>query len=227
MEIGENLKHIRKQHKLTLEQLAKALNEISDGEMNFNKGRISKWENGIEEPRLSSVKLIADFYGINIDSLYTKEISKNNITSIYNQLEKNRQQKVYNFAERQLEKQNETKIVHIYGKTAAGEPLTYGDDVIEEREVKYVPKQAECALVVQGDSMEPEIKDGSIVFYKQQENIENGEIAIVEIDGDGVTCKKVKFDYDNDKIILQSLNDKYKDVELNGNQVRIIGKVVK
>ncbi|WP_414838908.1 LexA family protein [Carnobacterium sp. TMP28] len=91
----------------------------------------------------------------------------------------------------------------------------------------YVPKQAECTLVVQGDSMEPEIKDGSIVFYKQQENVVNGEIAIVEVDGDGGTRKKVKFDYDNDKIILQSLNDKYQDIILNGSQVRIIGKVVK
>ncbi|WP_414838907.1 hypothetical protein [Carnobacterium sp. TMP28] len=46
------------------------------------------------------------------------------------ELNVNRKVKVYSFTERQLEKQNETKIVHIYGKTAADEPLTYGDDVI-------------------------------------------------------------------------------------------------
>lgn len=230
MEIGKNLKRIRKQHKLTLEQLANGLNKISEGEMNFNKGRISKWENGKEEPRLSSVKLIADFYGINIDSLYTNEVSKNNITTIYNQLNKPRKEKVYNFAEHQLEEQNKIvefpEKINVLGQTAAGSPVDYGDPDIEEKEFKSVPKGAQYALNVKGDSMEPLIKDGSIVFYKEQPNVESGEIAIVEVDGDGVTCKKVKLDYDHDKIILQSLNNKYDDLELEGNQVRIIGKVV-
>lgn len=230
MEIGNNLKQIRKQHNLTLEQLANALNKISGGEMNFNKGRISKWENGKEEPRLSSVKLISDFYGINIDSLYTNNISKNSITSIYNQLDKPRQSKVYSFAELQLEEQNKIiefpKKINVLGQTAAGAPVSYGDPDIEEKEFKTVPKGAQYALNVKGDSMEPLIPNGSIIFYKEQQNVESGEIAILEIDGDGVTCKKVYFNYEDNKIILRSLNDKYEDIELDGNQVRVIGKVV-
>ena len=45
--------------------------------------------------------------------------------------------------------------------------------------------------------------------------MENGEIAVVEIDGNGVT------------LILRSLNDKYEDWVLHPDEVRIIGKVVK
>lgn len=219
--IGERIKHLRELKNITQTELAQII-----GAKTYTT--VSKWESNDNFPKGKDIKILADYFDVTSDYLLGLNNNKRNeITYIYNQLEKPRQQKVYNFAERQLEKQNETKVVRIYGKTAAGEPLTYGDDVIEEREVKHVPKHAECALVVQGDSMEPEIKDGSIVFYKQQENIENGEIGIVEIDGDGVTCKKVKFDYDNDKVVLQSLNDKYKDVVLEGNRVRIIGKVVK
>lgn len=219
--IGERIKHLRELKNITQTELAQII-----GAKTYTT--VSKWESNDNFPKGKDIKILADYFDVTSDYLLGLNNNKRNeITYIYNQLEKPRQQKVYNFAERQLEKQNETKVVRIYGKTAAGEPLTYGDDVIEEREVKHVPKHAECALVVQGDSMEPEIQDGSIVFYKQQENIENGEIAIVEIDGDGVTCKKVKFDYDNDKIILQSINDKYEDVVLEGNRVRIIGKVVK
>lgn len=216
-EIVNLITNIREEKNISISELGRMVD--------MPKSTLSRYLN---KSRQFPLDRVSDFArALNISSEYILGVFPTDITSIYNQLEKPRQQKVYNFAERQLEKQNETKVVRIYGKTAAGEPLTYGDDVIEEREVKHVPKHAECALVVQGDSMEPEIKDGSIVFYKQQENIENGEIAIVEIDGDGVTCKKVKFDYDNDKIILQSLNDKYKDVVLEGNRVRIIGKVVK
>lgn len=216
-EIVNLITNIREEKNISISELGRMVE--------MPKSTLSRYLN---KSRQFPLDRVSDFArALNVSSEYILGVFPTDITSIYNQLEKPRQQKVYNFAERQLEKQNETKVVRIYGKTAAGEPLTYGDDVIEEREVKHVPKHAECALVVQGDSMEPEIKDGSIVFYKQQENIENGEIAIVEIDGDGVTCKKVKFDYDNDKIILQSLNDKYEDVVLEGNRVRIIGKVVK
>lgn len=74
--------------------------------------------------------------------------------------------------------------------------------------------------------MEPLIKDGSIVFYKKQCDVENGEIAIVEIDNDGVTCKKVIKDYSNKQIILRSINTKYEDRILENEKIRIIGKVI-
>ena len=69
--------------------------------------------------------------------------------------------------------------------------------------------------------------DGSIVFYKRQEMVENGELAIVEIDGEAVTFKKIIFDYDNQQVILRSLNTEYPDRVLKEESYRIIGRVVK
>ena len=153
--------------------------------------------------------------------------SGDDILPIYNQLNPPRQKRVYSFAEKELEDQNKVVSFPVYGKTAAGtDPVTYGDPDVEHKDFSNVPAGADVALVVSGDSMEDLIPDGSIVFYKRQESVENGEIAIVEIEGDGVTCKRVKFDYENEQIILESENDKYDDMVFKDDQVRILGKVL-
>ncbi|WP_251869919.1 helix-turn-helix domain-containing protein [Enterococcus italicus] len=226
--IGDKMKKLRLAHKLTLEELAAMLNKKYPDTVNFNKGKLSKWENGKEEPKLSSIRILADFYNIKIDDFYIDSSTvSSSIETIYNKLEPPRQVKVYNFAKHQLEEQKGKK-VHLYGATAANpQELSYGDTIYDETIETNVPKNADCALVVQGDSMEPEYKNGEIVFYKSQPVVENGEMAIVEINGDGVTLKKVYFNYDEDKVILRSLNNKYADRELNPDQVRILGKVVK
>lgn len=232
--LGNKIKQLRLSHKLTLDELASKLNELYPDTVNFNKGKLSKWENNKEEPKLSSVRLLADFYNVTIDSLYKSnsfETPYKDINYIYNKLDSYNKAKVYNYAEKQLEQQeqelNSSKVIPMVGKTAANPSvLEYGDVDIEQQSFSHVPKGADCALNVQGDSMEPLIKDGSIVFYKRQEDVENGEVAIVEINGDGVTCKKVLKDYDNKQIILRSVNDRYEDRVLHDEEVRIIGKVI-
>lgn len=101
------MKALRLSKKLTLEQLAISLNEKYPNTVNFNKGKLSKWENNKEEPKLSSIRILADYYGIGIDDLYsTKEKSSSSIEHVYNQLESSRQEKVYRFAKKQLDEQN-------------------------------------------------------------------------------------------------------------------------
>lgn len=139
----------------------------------------------------------------------------------------NDNKKIYRFS---LDTYNDSlsKVVPLYGSTAANPTeLSYGDTIHDETVEVNVPDKADCALVVKGDSMEPEYYDGEIVFYKSQPTVENGEIAIVEINGDGVSLKKVYFNYEDDKIVLRSLNDNYDDRELSPEEVRILGKAVK
>lgn len=190
---------------------------------------VSKWESDENFPKGKDLKKLAELFGVSSDYLLgLSTVSKqDDITTIYNQLVPPRQEKVYNFAERQLEEQNR-KVVPLFGTTAANPTeLSYGDINMEDTIEINVPKKAECALVVKGDSMEPEYQNGDIVFYKSQPAVENGEMAIVEIDDDGVTLKKVYYNYDDDKVVLRSLNGKYEDRELEPERVRILGKVVK
>lgn len=185
---------------------------------------ITDWVNGKTYPRIDKIEMMANYFGVSKSDLVENSI--HSIENIYNRLNEKRQEKVYAYAEYQLEEQTK-KIIPMAGKVAANPvEISYGDLSNGDTLQTNVPTKADCALVVSGDSMEPEFRNGDIVFYKSQPIVENGEMAIVEISGNGVTLKKVYFDYDNDIVILRSLNPKYKDRKLAPNEIRILGKVV-
>ncbi|RMC46585.1 helix-turn-helix domain-containing protein [Lactobacillus sp. ESL0230] len=66
--LGSKLKAYRNSKKLTLEQLAQALNSKYSN-AKISKGRLSRWENDKEEPKLSSLKLLADYFDVSLDNL--------------------------------------------------------------------------------------------------------------------------------------------------------------
>lgn len=120
----------------------------------------------------------------------------------------------------------ETRKIPLLGTIACGEPI-----LAEENIDDYVniPKElaGDFALTCKGDSMiNARIFDGDIVYIRQQDTVENGEIAAVLI-GDEATLKRVRlFD---DHISLEPENPQYRPIVLWGeemNTVRILGKAV-
>lgn len=231
--MNEIIKMKRLEKNMSLEEVGKLVG--------VGKSTVRKWENGMIE-NMGRDKIVAlskalDISPLDILGMSEKDLPKSSIETIYNQLEKPRQTKVYNFAEEQLEEQqkenvlefpNKEKIPTIHNSASAANPteLAYGDTVVEEEEFERVPSSADFAVPIIGDSMEPVIRNGQFVFVKEQPDVEDGEIAIVEIDGDGVTCKEVFKDYENQSIILRSINELYEDRVVSPEQIRIIGKVV-
>lgn len=69
MSLGSKLKQLRTEHRMTLQEMADALNARNE-ESNFNKGRLSKWEHDTDEPRLSSLKQVADLFDVSIDYFF-------------------------------------------------------------------------------------------------------------------------------------------------------------
>lgn len=116
--------------------------------------------------------------------------------------------------------------IPLLGTIACGEPL-----LAEENLDGYVEMpenvHADFCLRCNGDSMVgARIKDGDVVFIRQQPEVENGEIAAVIID-DEATLKRVYLS--TDKIILQPENPRYEPFVYVGeelSQIRIIGKAV-
>lgn len=222
MNIGERMKERRKQLKITADQVAERIGVSRSNVYRYEKGDIEKLPIEVLEP-LSEILRTTPQYLMGWET-------NEDILTIYNELEKPRKKKVYSFAEHQLEEQN--KVVELPNRKApllgdvAANPteLAYGDPVYDEEVTSNVPSGADGALTIQGDSMEDLFKNGDICFFHRQPDVENGEIAIVEIDGAGVTCKKVI--KENGSIILRSLNDKYKDRKIEKESVRIIGKVL-
>ena len=211
-------------------------NEALGELVGVNRTTVSRWRSGERSPKMAKLSEIADVF--NVDArIFVGEMPVPDIFTIYNQLAPPRQEKVYNFADRQLEEQNRGNVAHfpkkeklptIKNSASAANPteLVYGDTVVEEEEFERVPNNADFAVPIIGDSMEPVIRNGQFVFVKEQPDVEDGEIAIVEIDGDGVTCKEVYKDYESQTIILRSINDLYEDRVVSPEQIRIIGKVV-
>ena len=89
--------------------------------------------------------------------------------------------------------------------------------------VPCIPVGVEFGIRISGDSMEPTINDGDIVFVKRQPGIELGEIGIFIYDGDAY-CKKLV--YRDNHYYLRSVNGKYKDIPLSGDDIYCVGKVV-
>ncbi|OXZ29120.1 repressor LexA [Finegoldia magna] len=81
MSIGKKLKMLRSKSDLSLDELASNLNKsVSQEEeqyIMFNKGKLSKWENDREEPKLSALKYVADFYDVSVDSIISDKDNHN------------------------------------------------------------------------------------------------------------------------------------------------------
>lgn len=219
MDIGKRMKERRKQLKMTADEIGEKLGVSRATIYRYEKGDIEKFPIESLEPLAEALQTTSEY-------LMGWEFERD-ILPIYKELNPQRQIKVYNFAEHQLKEQN-NKVVPLVGATAANpQALEYADAINDISINTDVPNNADCALVVRGNSMEPDYMDSSIVFYKRQEMVESGELAIVEIDGEAVTFKKIIFDYDNQQVILRSLNTDYPDRVLKEESYRIIGKVVK
>jgi len=88
----------------------------------------------------------------------------------------------------------------------------------------YVPISVDFALRVSGDSMEPLLQDGQVIWVREQEVLDSGEIGIFSY-SDDVYCKKLIAD--GAKAYLRSLNSSYKDIEIKEDySFRVLGKVV-
>lgn len=81
-------------------------------------------------------------------------------------------------------------------------------------------------LLVRGDSMSPLIDDGSRVLVKMQDSVDSGQIAVVLIDGDEGSVKRVN--YGKGWIELLSVNPYYPPRRFEGAdvlRVRVVGLV--
>lgn len=99
---------------------------------------------------------------------------------------------------------------------------------LQGAEIADVPNPAEYFyLRADGDSMEPKITAGDLVLIHKQEEVENGELAVVIINGEEGTLKR--FIRKDGAVILQSFNPAYPPRIILGEElklVRIAGKAV-
>lgn len=194
----ENLNYYLKRKDKTQTDMAR--------ELEFPETTVSNWMKGETYPRPDKIQVMADYFGVKRSDL-TEEKNPTNIEEIQP-----------NFVK-----------IPIIGEIACGEPL-----MVQEQAVGYMWELSEglphgelFALVAKGDSMEPTIFNGAKVIVRHQEDVENGEIAAVLVNGDTeATLKRVK--KQGNLIMLMPDNHKYDPIAVDeNNPARIIGKVVR
>jgi repressor LexA len=123
--------------------------------------------------------------------------------------------------------------IPVLGRVAAGEPIYADEDVIgyERIDEKYANDGFDYfALRISGQSMEPSILDCDTVIVRRQDFIEDGQIAVVLIDGEDATVKEVK--KVSDGIMLIAHNPAvfsprvFTKEEIESKPVQIIGRVI-
>lgn len=198
MDFSTQLKLLRNIHKLSQTKLAEQLG--------VSQSTIAMLENGERKPSIVMLAKIADFFDIDLDTLAGRNLENYDISNILP-------------VPRTVKKPR-------LGAIACGEPI-----LAEENLEGYddVPEDIKCdfTLLCKGDSMiNARINNNDIVYIRQQDIVDNGEIAAVLINNEA-TLKRV-YIYD-DKVVLQPENTKYAPLVYSKeemNNVKIIGKAV-
>lgn len=121
--------------------------------------------------------------------------------------------------------------INVLGRVAAGIPIEAIENVIDTEEITedMVNTGTFFGLQIHGNSMKPKISEGDIVFVRQQDDAESGEIVIVTVNGTDATRKRLR-KYRNG-IEPISNNPSYEPIffsneEIVKKPVKIIGRVV-
>lgn len=230
--LGQTIKKIRKRKGLTQKQLS----ELTG----LKQNTISNHENGNRSIDEVDIHVYSSALGVSPKELFDSyKESSDNITEIYNQLNSDRQTKVYDYATEQLKEQNnvvnfndyieeesEWYEVKFYGSVSAGTGLYLDDEQVETISfgADMIPNGTDFCLKVNGDSMDPMFHDGDYVFIKRETDFRNGSIGVVIVNGDAY-LKKIYITPDSIKLV--SLNKKYKDITVTqDDSLKYVGTVV-
>lgn len=195
------------------------------------KSAISRYFNGTREFPLNRVNDFAAVLGLTPE--YILGIGINNsdkLLTVYNQLNDNRQENVYRYANNQLDEQNKvvqmptSNTVEVYGAVSAGTGEYMVDNQPEKVEYSGSVPEHDFAVTVNGDSMTPLFDDKQIIFVKKEQEARSGQIVIADYDGQAYVKKFVQ---DDNGCRLVSLNKKYHDLPIDEeHEMSLFGIVV-
>ena len=120
-----------------------------------------------------------------------------------------------------------TKRVPLFELSAcAGNGFYSGGPSEVEQEIDTVYSNADYAVRISGKSMEPTIRDQSIVFIQDVEELCDGDIGLFVVDGE-VMCKRYRDDGENKWLEPDNKSAEYKVIGFNGSEACYIqGKVI-
>ena len=215
MTLGDYIKEYRRTHKLSMDDFAKA-SGMSKAYVSILERNHNPSTGKAAIPSIETIKRVALASGIGFNELFAllDEDQQVSLQSDIQPIASN----IIPFPE--------TRKIPLVGTIACGVPILAEENIEEYIDI---PKElaGDFALICKGDSMiNARIFDGDVVYIRQQDTVENGEIAAVLIDCEA-TLKRVRIFEDH--ITLEPENPMYKPLSYWGeemNQIRILGKAV-
>lgn len=164
----------------------------------------SKYEMGTASPNPETLKKLAEVLNVSVDYLIGNDVPP--------------------------ERPGYVRIP-VLGRVAAGIPIDAIEEVIDWEDIS-----AEAAgggeyfgLQIKGQSMEPKISDGDVVIVRRQPDVDSGDIAVVLVNGNDATVKRVKKSPQGVTLIPSNPAYEpmyYSNEEIESLPVTILGKVV-
>lgn len=122
--------------------------------------------------------------------------------------------------------------IPVLGRVVAGIPIEAVEEILDYEEI--TPELAATgeffALKIRGHSMEPRMMEGDVVIVRKQEDVESGDVAIVLVNGNEATVKRVKKQEEGITLIANNISvyepHYYSNKEIKELPVRILGKVI-
>lgn len=184
--IGERIKEIRKEHKLTLDQLG----EIAGVSKQF----LSLVENEKKEPGKDTLRAICDYFNVDMDYIIGRSDVKNalNFEGIYEKgVEHGRREAIKEIKSSSV--MNSAINVPIYSALSCGTGTW-----VDEIPIDYVsvPEQMmfhgkAFANFAEGDSMEPRIRNGDLLIFQEMSVVPSGYIGSFSLNN-AYYCKRFK-----------------------------------
>lgn len=212
IELGKFLKEIRENKKISLREVEKLTG--------VGYSHLSMIENGKRNVTPALLKNLSNIYNVDYIDLYEKA-------------------GYLDLAESEKLKEKENKILNkkyymcpVYGQISAGQP-NWAEENIEGRIpidtdlMDIINPEEYFFLRVNGESMNKVIKNGAFALIHKQETVENGEIAVILVNGYDATLKK--FTKQGDLIILEpnSTDESFEtQVYDKTTSIKILGKYV-
>lgn len=166
--------------------------------LGISKQTYSHYENEKRKPSLNTIRELANVYQVNIDNIFAEDTE-------------------VDFAR-----------LPIVGSISCGDGVLAFEDIegYEDTPRSWLNGGDYFYLRAKGESMiNARIHDGDLLLIRKQEEVENGEIAAVWVDGEAV-LKKVYIS--DNTMILQSENPTYPPIVVDGkSKIKIIGKLKK
>ncbi|MFI3253891.1 MAG: XRE family transcriptional regulator [Eubacteriales bacterium] len=222
MSFGTRVKGLREIEGITQKDLAERLQ--------VSKANMCKYESNSIEPSMKTITKIASIFNVSTDYLLGTD---GHSPSVFPLIVTPPSKRELVLADLPLPELLSTKTIHVplVGEIACGSPeLAVEDwDDYELTLPNNDDKRYDFCLKAKGDSMTGAgIHEGDVVLVRQQEMVENGEIAAVLI-GEESTLKRVYYNEEEGELSLYPENPIYRPQHYRGealNQIRILGKAI-